>query len=155
MRCHPGHLIPCCVALLAVAAGTPSARADRFRPFEPIPKIEPPADPSGWSANPIDCFIQEKHRQHNLRPVGPAEKRTLIRRATFDLTGLPPTPEEVDAFLADAYLDAFARAVDRLLARPEYGERWGRHWLDVVRYADTGGYESDLRYPTAWKYRDY
>jgi hypothetical protein len=123
--------------------------------FEPIAQVEPPADASGWSANPIDCFIRAKQREHGLRPAAPADKRTLIRRASFDLTGLPPRPEEVADFLEDASPNAFARVVDRLLSSPRYGERWGRHWLDLVRYADTGGYESDLRYPNAWKYRDY
>ena len=84
-----------------------------------------------------------------------ADKRTLIRRVTFDLTGLPPTPAEVDAFLADASPDAYERLVDRLLASPRYGERWGRHWLDVVRYAETLGYEFDYDLHNAWRYRDY
>jgi hypothetical protein len=78
-----------------------------------------------------------------------------MRRVTFDLTGLPPTPEEVDAFLADQRHDAYEHLIEGLLASPHYGERWGRHWLDMVRYADTGGFETDLRYPNAWKYRDY
>ncbi len=92
-----------------------------------------------------------------MAPSGPADKRTLIRRASFDLTGLPPTAEEVEAFLADESPDAFARVVDRLLASPRYGERWGRHWLDVARYADTKGYvfQEDRRYPYAYTYRDY
>jgi hypothetical protein len=137
-----------------VVGATPT-RTDRFRPFEPISKVEPPADPSGWSASPIDCFVRAKQGKRGLGPSGPAEKRTLIRRVTFDLTGLPPTPEEVDAFLADASSDAYEKVVERLLSSPRYGERWGRHWLDVVRYADTGGFETDLRYPNAWKYRDY
>jgi hypothetical protein len=94
------------------------------------------------------------HRQ-GLEPAGPADKRTLIRRASFDLLGLPPTPAEVALFLADDSPDALARVVDRLLASPQYGERWGRHWLDVMRYADTGGFEADYFYPSAWRYRDY
>ncbi|MBV9123970.1 MAG: DUF1549 domain-containing protein, partial [Planctomycetes bacterium] len=134
-------------AWLAPAAEKPSAQpgpsgAASSVPwsFQPLQKIEPPADPSGWSVDPVDSFIQEKLRAHNLQPAGPAEKRTLIRRATFDLTGLPPTPEEVEAFLADSSPDAWSKVVDRLLASPRYGEHWGRHWLDVVRYADTGGF---------------
>ena len=91
------------------------------------------------------------------RSVAPADRRTLIRRATIDLWGIPPTAEEVDAFEADPTPDAFARLVDRLLASPRYGERWGRHWLDVARYADTKGYvfTQDRRYPYAYTYRDY
>ena len=90
-----------------------------------------------------------------LKPAPPADKRTLIRRATFDLTGLPPTPEEVNAFLADNSPDAFAKVVDRLLASPHYGERWARHWLDVARYADSNGLDENLVYRNAWRYRDY
>jgi hypothetical protein len=117
--------------------------------------VEPPADSSGWSANPIDRFVRARLRKHGLEPANPADKRTLIRRASFDLIGLPPTPAEVDAFLADRAPDAFAKVVDRLLASPQYGERWARHWLDVVRYADTSGFEQDFLYPNAWRYRDY
>jgi Protein of unknown function (DUF1553)/Protein of unknown function (DUF1549)/Planctomycete cytochrome C len=123
--------------------------------FEPIPKVQPPPDPTGWSASPIDQFIRTKLQKHGLSPVPPADQHTLIRRATFDLIGLPPTPAEIDAFLADDSPDAFVRVVDRLLASPHYGERWARHWLDVVRYADTAGFEADETYRGAWKYRDY
>ncbi len=94
-------------------------------------------------------------KQKKLKPADDAEKRALIRRATFDLIGLPPTPEEVDAFLADESADAFAKVVDRLLASPHYGERWGRHWLDVVRYADTAGDNSDFPIPQMYRYRDW
>jgi hypothetical protein len=140
------------VALFALTALRAAAE---FRPFEPVPHVEPPADPTGWSANPIDRFVRAKQLEHRIQPVGPAERRTLLRRVTFDLIGLPPTPNEVDAFLADGAPEAFAKVVDRLLASPLYGERWGRHWLDVVRYADTSGFESDLLYADAWRYRDY
>jgi hypothetical protein len=133
----------------------PSVRGQGLWAFEPVREVEPPPDPDGWSANPVDRFVRAKLRDKGLEPAGPAGRRTLIRRATFDLTGLPPTPEEVDAFLADQAPGAWGRVVERLLAAPGYGERWGRHWLDVVRYADTGGFESDLRYPQAWRYRDY
>jgi hypothetical protein len=143
------------LGLLSACAGTPSVRAEKPWPFEAIRRAEPPADATGWSINPIDCFVRARLRNHDLEPAGPADKRTLIRRVTFDLIGLPPTPAEVDAFLADDSTDAFARIVDRLLASPQYGERWGRHWLDVVRYADTGGFEADLTYASAWRYRDY
>jgi hypothetical protein len=123
--------------------------------FQPVQRVQPPADPSGWSANPIDRFVRAKLREQGLQPAGLVDPRTLIRRVTFDLIGLPPAPEEVEAFLADRSEDAFAKVVDRLLASPHYGERWSRHWLDVVRYADTGGFEADHLYPNAWRYRDY
>ena len=90
-----------------------------------------------------------------MRPAPRADRRTLIRRATIDLTGLPPTPEDVEAFVSDRSPDAFAKLVEQLLASPRYGERWGRHWLDVVRYADTSGYSNDFERPNAWRYRDY
>ncbi len=108
-----------------------------------------------WVRNPIDAFILHGLERHGMRPAPPASRRELIRRATFDLTGLPPTPEEVDAFLADARPDAYERLVDRLLASPRYGERWARYWLDLVRYADSNGYERDAEKPYSWKYRDY
>jgi hypothetical protein len=143
-------------AAAAGAEGQPSLTDTEKRwAFEPIKRVEPPTDPSGWSANPIDRFVRARLRKHGLEPAGPADKRTLLRRVSFDLIGLPPTPAEVDAFLADRSPGAWAKVVERLLASPAYGERWGRHWLDVVRYADTGGFESDLPYPNAWKYRDY
>ncbi len=133
----------------------PAGGASAAWAFEPVRKVEPPADPDGWSANPVDRFIRAKLRERGLRPAGPADRRTLIRRVTFDLTGLPPTPEEVADFLADRSPTAYEKVVDRLLASPHYGERWARHWLDVARYADTGGFEADLFYPNAWRYRDY
>jgi hypothetical protein len=110
-----------------------------------------------WAQTPTDRFILAKLEQNGLEPAEPADRRTLIRRATFDLLGLPPSPEEVAAFEADRSPDAFARVVDRLLASPHYGERWGRYWLDVARYADTKGYlfEQERRYPFAYTYRDY
>ncbi len=123
--------------------------------FGPVNKVSPPPDPGDWSENPIDRFVSAKLRERNLRPVGPADKRTLIRRVTFDLIGLPPTPEEVDAFLADDSAGAFAKVVDRLLASPHYGERWGRHWMDVARYADTAGDNADYPIPEVRLYRDY
>jgi hypothetical protein len=142
-----------------VDTGTASAKdppsAEQRWAFQPVQRVDVPTQPANWSANPIDRFVMAKLREHGLQSVGPADKRTLIRRASFDLIGLPPTPEEVDSFLADRSPDAFAKVVDRLLASPHYGERWGRHWLDVVRYADTGGFEADHLYPNAYRYRDY
>src|SRR5262249_9068721 len=108
-----------------------------------------------WARTPVDRFILAKLEEKGLRPVPDADKRTLIRRATFDLTGLPPSPADVDAFLKDTSPGAFEKVVDRLLPSPQYGERWGRHWLDVVRYADTCGDNSDFPVPSAFKYRNY
>jgi hypothetical protein len=105
--------------------------------------------------NPIDAFLQAKLEEKGVRPNPPADKVTLIRRATLDLHGLPPTAEEVQAFLNDQSPDAFAKVVDRLLASPRYGERWARHWLDLARYADTAGFKGDETRPFVWRYRDY
>jgi hypothetical protein len=140
----------------AAASGTPrpTTRPDwELRPIEavPIPTVSRP----NWVRTPIDAFVLQQLEQHGLAPAPPVDRRTLIRRVYFDLLGLPPSPEEIDAFVADDHPDAFEHLVDRLLASPQYGERWGRHWLDVVRYADTEGFESDLVYDSAWKYRDY
>ncbi|HEY3787569.1 MAG TPA: DUF1549 domain-containing protein, partial [Urbifossiella sp.] len=103
----------------------------------------------------IDPFIRAKLRDNGLSLAAPADRRTLMRRVTFDLTGLPPTPEEMDAFLKDASADAYAKLIERLLASPHYGEKWGRHWLDVVRYADSAGETADYPLPEAWRYRNY
>ena len=123
--------------------------------YQPVKKVEPPADPSGWSEHPIDRFVSAKWRELKLSPAGLADKRTLIRRLYFDLIGLPPPPEEVDAFLGDQSPDAWTKLIDRLLQSPRYGERWGRHWMDVVRYADTAGDNADYPVPEARLYRDY
>ena len=108
-----------------------------------------------WAKNPLDTFVLAKLEEKGLKPAPVADRRTLIRRATFDLTGLPPTPQEIDAFLADKQPNAFEKVIDRLLATPAYGERWGRHWLDVARYADSNGLDENLVYPNAWRYRDW
>ena len=110
---------------------------------------------AGWVRNPIDAFILARLEKEGLGPSAEAERRTLIRRLTFDLTGLPPTPEEVEAFVLDNRLDAYERLVDRLLASPRYGERWARHWLDVVRFGESQGFERNHYRPDAWKYRDW
>ncbi len=110
---------------------------------------------SNWPRNPIDAFILERLQREGLAPSVEADRATLLRRVKFDLVGLPPTPEEVDAFLADSNSDAYERLVDRLLASPQYGERWARHWLDVVRFGETDGYETNKPRPAAWPYRDY
>jgi len=128
--------------------------------WQPIKRvaIPEPSDP-GWCQTPVDNFILAKLDENGLKPNPPADKRTLIRRATFDLIGLPPTPAEVEDFINDNSPDAFAKVVDRLLASPHYGERWGRHWLDVARYSDTKGQPrrntEDNVNPFAWTYRDY
>jgi len=126
-----------------------------FRPVRkpPVPVVQNET----WTQTPVDCFILAGLEAKGLQPADRAERRTLIRRATFDLVGLPPTPDEVAAFEADGSPEAFAKVVDRLLASPHYGERWGRHWLDVARYADTKGYlfTEERRYPFAYTYRDY
>jgi len=124
--------------------------------FRPItrPAVPPVKDP-GRAANPIDAFILARLDAKGFAPDPPASPRELIRRATYDLTGLPPTPAEVDAFAADPSPAAYEALVDRLLASPRYGEKWGRHWLDLVRYAETNSYERDGVKPNAWRYRDY
>jgi len=108
-----------------------------------------------WSRSDLDRFVLAKLKEKDLAPVGDADRQTLIRRVSFDLTGLPPTPAEVDAFVKDRSTNAFASLVDRLLASPRYGERWGRHWLDVARYAESTGPSRNVPYPHAWKFRDY
>ena len=132
----------------------------RFWAFRPVQVVPPPAvKDAGWPRSDLDRYILAALEAKGLKPAKPADKRTLMRRATFDLTGLPPTPEEVDAFLKDESPDAYARVVDRLLASPAYGERWGRHWLDLARYTDSfdarlaPGNEMDCR--DAWRYRDW
>jgi cytochrome c553 len=117
----------------------------------PVPVVANAA----WVKSPIDAFLLAQLEKKGLTPVGDADKRTLVRRVYLDLTGLPPTPEEVEAFLADAAPDAFEKVVDRLLASPRFGERWGRHWLDVARYAESTGKAVNMNYPHAWRYRDY
>lgn len=128
--------------------------------WQPLTKPAPPTVKNpAWAQTPVDNFILAKLDAKGLTPNPVADKRTLIRRATFDLIGLPPTPDEVEAFINDTAPDAFAKVVDRLLASPHYGERWGRHWLDVARYSDTKGMvrrnREDPRSPYAWTYRDY
>ncbi len=117
----------------------------------PLPEVRD----ATWPRDPIDRFILARLEHSGLTPAAPASKETLIRRAYLDLLGLPPTPAELDAFINDLSPDAYERLIDRLLASPHYGERWGRHWLDVARYADSGGFETDIFFGHAWRYRDY
>ena len=123
--------------------------------FEPLETPEPPESRSTWVRTPIDAFILANLEKHGLKPSPEADRHTLIRRLSFDLIGLPPTPEEVEQFLEDDSRNAYETLVDRLLASPHYGERWGRHWLDVAHYGDTHGYDKDKRRDHAWRYRDY
>jgi mono/diheme cytochrome c family protein len=124
--------------------------------YQPVKPVAPPAAKNrDWCHSPIDFFILARLEAAGLSPAPPADKRTLIRRVTFDLIGLPPPPEEVEAFVKDNAPDAYEKLVDKLLASQHYGERWGRHWLDVVRYSETLGFEFDYDLYNAWRYRDY
>ena len=157
---------------LALAASLLCLAAEEFAPlpsykpaerrhwaFQPRQDAKPPvftapAD-KAWVKTPIDAFILDRMKKAGLRPAPAADRATLIRRATFDLHGLPPTIEEVDAFVNDRSPNAWEKVVDRLLASPRYGEQWARHWLDVVRFAETEGFEYDMHRPDGWRYRDY
>jgi Protein of unknown function (DUF1553)/Protein of unknown function (DUF1549) len=121
----------------------------------PVPCAVPAVRNGSWVRTPIDAFILARLEKVGLRPAEPADRATLLRRITLDLTGLPPLPDELDNFLRDSREDAYERVVERLLASPHYGERWAQHWLDVVRYAESNGYEVDAERPHAWRYRDY
>jgi mono/diheme cytochrome c family protein len=136
------------------------ARAKAHWSFQPIrrpsvPEIEKPKDPKLEIRNEIDRFLLARLQKEGLTFAPPADKRALLRRVYFDLVGLPPAPAEIVAFLKDEAPDAYEKVVDKLLASPQYGERWGRHWLDLVRYAETHGHEFDFEIPDAWRYRDY
>ncbi len=127
-----------------------------FWSFRPLAKPQlPTVRDASWVRSPIDRFILARLEAQQLAPAEPADKPTLLHRVTLDLTGLPPSAADADAFAADRSPDAFAKVVDRLLASPRYGEKWGRHWMDVARYADSTGADEDYRYPHAWRYRDY
>src|SRR5579864_1667924 len=152
------------VCLLATAiVGLYAAEAVQFTPtqksFWSLQPVTKPAVPvvksQQWVRTPIDAFILKKLAEQNLQPNPSADKVILLRRATIDMTGLQPTQEEIGQFLNDSSPDAWTKVVDRLLASPAYGERWGRHWLDVVRYADSNGYKADETRPNMWRYRDY
>ncbi|MEC7811325.1 MAG: PSD1 and planctomycete cytochrome C domain-containing protein, partial [Verrucomicrobiota bacterium] len=124
-----------------------------FKAAQPVPA--PKVDDAAWQRNGIDAFVYDRLRKAGSRPNGPLSGGILIRRAYYDLTGLPPADAEVRAFVADKSPNAFERVIDRLLASDRYGEKWGRHWLDLVRFAETNGYERDSRKDLIWKYRDY
>ncbi len=144
---------------LAVANAVDFEAGRKQWAFQPVGNPQPPTPAHDeWSRSEVDRFILERMREAGLRPSAPADRRTLVRRVTFDLTGLPPTSAEVDAFVRDPSPDAFAKVVDRLLASPHYGEHWARHWLDVARYSDTKGYvyaREEKAFVGAWPYRDW
>ncbi|MBM3784409.1 MAG: DUF1553 domain-containing protein [Acidobacteria bacterium] len=146
-------LPPAAVDVLAKWVDAGASYGGDVKPASSWWSFTPVKRPAGKGS--IDTFIDAKLREKGLGRSPRASKQMLLRRATFDLHGLPPTPEEVRAFEADTAPDAYAKLIDRLLASPRYGERWARHWLDVVRYADTGGYETDVYFANAWRYRDY
>lgn len=132
------------------------AKWDEHYAFTPLKSVEPPkVDDPAWSRNPIDAFVYSRLQSNGLKPSPPADRVALLRRATYDLTGLPPSPAEVDAFLKNDSPKAWEDLIDRLLASEHYGERWGRHWLDLVRFAESNSYERDGVKPNAWRYRDY
>jgi hypothetical protein len=140
--------------LLAADPFTPRQRA--FWSFQKVkPVAPPPVQNRAWVRNPIDAFILSKLESKGLTPNPPADKVTLLRRVAFDLIGLAPAAEEVAAFVNDTDLNAYEKAVDRLLASPHYGERWARHWLDLARYAESEGFKADETRPNVWRYRDY
>lgn len=119
-------------------------------------RVEPPAVKNqAWSEHPVDLFVLAKLEEHGLQPAARADKRTLLRRATFALTGLPPTPDEIQTFLVDDSPQAFEAVIDQLLDSPRFGERWARHWMDLVRYCESHGSQGDPELPNAYQYRDY
>jgi hypothetical protein len=151
----PEEKLQTAVQLVARAGGFTSEQRSHWA-FQPIKKVAAPTVRNqSWAKNDIDRFILAKLEAEGLRPSPSASKLALLRRVTFDLTGLPPTTAEIAAFLSDDSTDAYARVVDRLLASPHYGEKWGRRWLDIARYADSTGMDEDHPYPYAWRYRDY
>jgi Protein of unknown function (DUF1549)/Protein of unknown function (DUF1553)/Planctomycete cytochrome C len=131
-------------------------QAKKWWSFQPLHRPAPAkVTDSAWPKGDIDKFVLASLESKQIKPNPDADKTALIRRVSFDLIGLPPTPDEIDAFLNDSTADAYAKLVDRLLASPQFGERWGRHWLDVARYAESTGKDSNMTYPNAWRYRDY
>ena len=134
----------------------PDPEQGRHWPFTPLGQVTPPVvTQTNWVSNPVDAFILSKLEAKGIEPAPLAKRRTLVRRLYFDLLGVPPAPDVANAFVNDPNPLAYGRLVDRLLNDPHYGERWGRYWLDLARYADTAGYEGDPDMPHAWRYRDY
>jgi hypothetical protein len=143
-------------AAVAVKDFDLQARKRQHWAWQPVrPQTPTAVRDAAWPCSPVDRFILAKLEEKGLRPAPPVDRLTLLRRLCFDITGLPPTPEQVEAFARDEAPDAYERLVDRLLASPHFGERWGRHWLDLVRYAETRGHEYDFIIPNAYQYRDY
>lgn len=148
-------------AALSLLAAEPkqkefTAQRKRWWAFQKVTKPAVPAvQNSAWTRNPIDAFVLAKLEDKGIKPNSEANRVTLLRRLSLDLTGLPPTPEETQAFLADSSPNAYEKQVERLLASPRYGERWARHWLDLARYADSNGFKADETRPHVWRYRDY
>ncbi|MDC0200817.1 DUF1549 and DUF1553 domain-containing protein [Verrucomicrobia bacterium] len=141
--------------MLAPDKGLSSEKVSKFWSYGQIKHVEPPVHENDtWSINAIDKFVLRKAQSKGIRPNDKVKRTKLIRRASYDLIGLAPTREEVEAFIADESSDAYSKLIDRLLASPHYGERWGRHWLDVARFGESHGYESDNERPSAWTYRD-
>lgn len=160
MTAHFVSILTVIAFVAAVRAGEPTWSAEKRNHWAwkaPMRPQAPNVTNVAWVNNPIDTFILAKLEARGLQPAAPATREQLIRRVTFDLIGLPPTPEEIDAFVKDTAMPqaAWEKVVDRLLASPHYGERWGRHWLDLARYAESNGYEFDEPRPNAWRYRDY
>ena len=161
-RCCPARAkvtkIFLCLLLLTVTVPNKSfssEKASKFWSYGPIRHTEPPVQENDdWSINAIDKFVLSRAQSKGVRPNDKVELTKLIRRASYDLIGLAPTREEVETFIADESPDAYSKLIDRLLASPHYGERWGRHWLDVARFGESHGYESDNERPSAWTYRD-
>ncbi|HSQ57611.1 MAG TPA: DUF1549 domain-containing protein, partial [Gemmata sp.] len=149
------RLLTLLIALLAA----PAIAADPEMHWSLLPRTRPAVpmveNPKFAIRTPVDAFILQRLAKEGLLPAPEADRATLIRRVTFDLTGLPPTIAEIEAFLKDESADAYEKLVERLLASPRYGEKWGRHWLDVVRYSETEGFEYDRHRPGLWRYRDY
>ena len=157
---------PLALGITIGLAATSTSRARAEEPISPEDRehwaFRSPARPDvprvegrGWVCNPIDAFILAGLEEFGLSPAPEADRAALLRRLSFDLVGLPPTPEEIEAFLADPSPGAYERQVDRLLASPHYGERWAQHWLDLARYADSDGFEFDQARPNMWRYRDW
>ena len=145
--------------VVSVIQPTSSIDFEKARAFWAFRKIQKPTVPvvrhTGWVRSPIDSFVLEQLESKGLKAAPPADKHAWLRRVTFDLIGLPPTPQEIEAYLSDTSAVAQQHVVDRLLASPHYGERWARHWLDLVRFAETNGHEFDNDKLDAWRYRDY
>ncbi len=149
-----------CLACAVLGAEVPQKTfTSQQRRWWAFQKVTSPAVPqvknAAWVRTPVDAFILAKLEEKGISPNAAADKATLLRRVSLDLTGLPPTPEELQSFLSDTSPQGYEKVVDRLLASPRYGERWARHWLDLARYSDSEGFKSDETRPNIWRYRDY